>query len=194
MTRPIVVAVSGQGRLLGHLLSVQMQSSFKVAAVIASTKDCGGYKLADQHGLEVFVGDFPKAQEPEDQNLTRNLLEFMKVHQPKLTVLAGFLRPFGHFIDPPAINIHPSLLPQYGGVGLYGKRVHEAVIRSQDKVSGATCHWVTKDYDAGEVICQAVVPRFTTDTAESLANRVFHVECSLLVEAINWGLNVGSLR
>ena len=187
--RAIVVAVSGQGRLLAHLLAAQHHNNFKVVGVIASTQNCGGYTLAKSHQLPVLVAEFPKWGEPVDLELNQRLAQFMATHLPQLTVLAGFLRPFSHLSNPPAINIHPALLPKFGGIGLYGERVHAAVIHSKDKVSGATCHWVTEDYDAGEVIAQSVVPRFDDDTTQSLADRVFKTECSLLVTAVEWALN-----
>lgn len=187
--KPIVVAVSGRGRLLGHLLKVAPQHGFKVVGVIASNDHCDGYKLAQAQGLPTFVGEFPKAEQQANEELVPQLAEYMRVHQPQLTVLAGFLRPFHHLAHPPAINIHPSLLPKFAGLGLYGMRVHNAVIKSKDKVSGATCHWVSPEYDAGEVIAQAVVPRFADDTPVTLADRVFKAECDLLVTAIEWALN-----
>lgn len=188
--KPIVVAVSGRGRLLAHLLECKGQHGFKVVGVIASNHHCDGYKLAAAQGLPIFVGEFPKAQQQVNAELDEQLAQYMRTHQPRLTVLAGFLRPFHHLNHPPAINIHPSLLPKFAGLGLYGMRVHNAVIKSKDKVSGATCHWVSAEYDAGEVIAQAVVPRFVDDTPLTLADRVFKAECDLLVTAIEWALNV----
>lgn len=186
---PIIVAVSGQGRLLSHLLDVEHNYNYQVVGVVASSKECGGYQVAKSRGLPVYAGQFPKAGEVSNSQLATEVAKFTKSLTPRLTVLAGFLRPFPHLSDPMAINIHPALLPKFSGLGLYGTRVHQAVIQSQDRVSGATCHWVSEEYDAGQILSQVVVPRFPSDTPSSLAQRVFLSERSLLPQSIELALS-----
>jgi len=82
------------------------------------------------------------------------------------------------------INMHPALLPDFGGQGMYGNRVHEAVIRSGTTNSGCTVHWVDEEYDRGEHIIQRSCPVHETDDAESLAARVFELECDTYPEAL----------
>ena len=185
---PIVVAVSGQGRLLSHLLDVEHHYSYQIVGVVASSQECGGYQVAKAHGLAVYAGQFPKAGETSNKQLTSEVARFTKSLKPRLTVLAGFLRPFPHLRDPMAINIHPALLPKFSGLGLYGSKVHKAVIQSQDRVSGATCHWVSEEYDAGQILSQVVVPRFPSDTPSSLSQRVFLSEKVLLPQSIELAL------
>jgi phosphoribosylglycinamide formyltransferase 1 len=82
------------------------------------------------------------------------------------------------------INIHPSLLPKYGGYGMYGKHVHEAVLRNRETETGVTIHLVDEEYDTGEIMNQASVPVHEDDTLESLSERVLEQEHSLLVETL----------
>ena len=82
------------------------------------------------------------------------------------------------------MNIHPALLPSFGGTGMYGHHVHEAVVARGCKVSGCTVHFVTNEYDAGPIIVQKCVPVKDTDTPEEIAARVFEQECIAYPEAI----------
>jgi folate-dependent phosphoribosylglycinamide formyltransferase PurN len=103
-----------------------------------------------------------------------------------LVVMAGFL---SFWRVPPefdgrVINIHPALLPDFGGKGMYGSRVHEAVLRSGRTESGCTVHFCNNEYDGGPILIQRRVPVLTGDTVETLAGRVFEQECEALPEAI----------
>ena len=103
-----------------------------------------------------------------------------------LVCLAGWLRLLK---IPPTwagrvLNIHPALLPKYGGPGMYGRRVHEAVLAAAERESGCTVHVVTDEYDAGPVLLQRRCPVLPGDTADTLAERVFELECDAYPEAI----------
>ncbi|MCZ6873844.1 MAG: formyltransferase family protein, partial [bacterium] len=103
-----------------------------------------------------------------------------------LVVLAGFLslyRPAAHLVGR-VMNIHPALLPAFGGKGLYGDRVHRAVIESGVKVSGCTVHFADEQYDQGPIILQKTVPVEDDDSVETLAARVFTAECEIYPKAI----------
>ena len=104
----------------------------------------------------------------------------------ELVVMAGYLRrwPIPERYVGKTINIHPSLLPLFGGKGMYGHHVHEAVIASGMRVSGCTVHFVTENYDEGPIIGQRTVPVAWDDDADSLADRVFQQECILLPESV----------
>ncbi|HEY0673251.1 MAG TPA: formyltransferase family protein, partial [Longimicrobiales bacterium] len=82
------------------------------------------------------------------------------------------------------VNIHPALLPRFGGQGMYGRKVHQAVLDAGEKVSGATVHFVNEHYDEGDIIAQKTVPVLPGDTAESLAARVLEVEHLLLPDVL----------
>jgi len=105
-----------------------------------------------------------------------------------LVVLAGYLKllpaPVVRRFRQRAINIHPALLPAFGGPGMYGHRVHEAVLASGATESGATIHYVDEQFDRGPIIAQRTVPVFPDDSADSLAHRVLAVEHELLPQVV----------
>lgn len=115
--------------------------------------------------------------------LDRAILACLRSHGVDLVVLAGYMKKLGDetlaaYADR-IINIHPALLPAFGGQGMYGERVHKAVIASGARVSGATVHLVDENYDSGPIIAQEVVKVFEDDTPETLAARVLRVEHTL---------------
>ena len=168
----IVVFASGRGRTLQNLLQRIEDESLplKVRALVLH-RPCNAEQIAASHNLPVHRID------AEDRESCHRLL---KALHPDLVLLAGWIRPFPSPTPVPAVNIHPSLLPKYGGLGMYGLRVHEAVIAANEKVSGCTIHLVTENYDEGPILAQAEVPVNENDTAEVLAGRVFEAECQLL--------------
>ena len=168
----IVVFASGRGRTLQNLLQRIEDESLplKVRALVLH-RPCNAEQIAASHNLPVHRID------AEDRESCHRLL---KALHPDLVLLAGWIRPFPSPTPVPAVNIHPSLLPKYGGLGMYGLRVHEAVIAANEKVSGCTIHLVTDNYDEGPILAQAEVPVNENDTAEVLAGRVFEAECQLL--------------
>jgi phosphoribosylglycinamide formyltransferase 1 len=113
-------------------------------------------------------------------NYTEQLIDFLRTEQTDLIVLAGFLlklpqkivEAFAHRI----VNIHPALLPAHGGKGMYGAKVHEAVLAAGDAVSGITVHYVDEEYDNGEHILQALCRVEANDTAETLARKIRELE------------------
>jgi phosphoribosylglycinamide formyltransferase 1 len=182
----IVVAVSGGGRSLANLLALEALPStrFQVKGVIASNPECGGVKIAESAQLPVFVGRFSQKSLPSEAAALQIWLEAIN---PQLIVLAGFLKVFP-ILAPWAksiINIHPALLPKHGGKGMFGDRVHAAVLDAKEQVSGATTHFVTEKYDEGPIIAQIEVPVLPQDQVSDLATRVFAAECQLLPLTIN---------
>ena len=111
---------------------------------------------------------------------TNDVLNILKATQPDLIVLAGFLWKFPEFIlkefPNKVINIHPALLPNYGGKGMYGMNVHEAVVNNKEKETGITIHYVNENYDEGAVIFQAKCDVSANDTAEDVAEKIHLLE------------------
>lgn len=182
-TRPkIAVAVSGTGRTLQNLL--QGSYAFEVGAVISSKPDAAALELAKAHGLPVFVDNFKNVDgHALDSWLTQLEIQWI--------ALAGFLKPFPtlpSFADH-VINIHPSLLPSFGGHGMYGIKVHEAVIAAKECDSGATVHFVNERYDEGSIIAQVRSDVRLITSAQELADHVFALECFLYPEVITRLLN-----
>jgi phosphoribosylglycinamide formyltransferase 1 len=116
------------------------------------------------------------------------LLELLKKSQVDLICLAGYLRKVPEEVVRAfrgrIINIHPALLPKYGGKGLYGRQVHEAVLATKEKESGVTVHYVDEEYDHGSIILQKQIPVLPTDTSETLAKRVHQLEYEIYPQAI----------
>ncbi len=116
------------------------------------------------------------------------LLELLKKYQVDLICLAGYLRKVPEEVVRAyrgrILNIHPALLPKYGGKGLYGRQVHEAVLAAKEKESGVTVHYVDEEYDHGSIILQKKIPVLPTDTPETLAKRVHQLEYEVYPQAI----------
>ena len=116
------------------------------------------------------------------------MLEALREHDVNLIVLAGYMRKLGpqtlaHYRGR-VLNIHPALLPKFGGAGMFGHHVHDAVIAAGEKETGVTIHLVTEEYDQGPILAQRRIPVLTNDTAESLATRVLEVEHALYAETL----------
>lgn len=113
-------------------------------------------------------------------NVERRIIELIENHSVNVLLLAGYLKKVGSkvisILPGRILNIHPSLLPKYGGQGMYGMKVHEAVIASKDTESGATVHVIDEEYDKGRILAQYKVPRYNNDTPNTLAERVSQVE------------------
>ena len=125
---------------------------------------------------------------PDDDDRDRAIVDILERHDVDLVVLGGYMKELGpetvaRFRDR-IVNVHPALLPRFGGRGFYGIAVHEAVLASGDRVTGATIHLVDEQLDHGAVLAQRMVAVEAGDTAETLAARVLPVEHSLYVETL----------
>ncbi len=176
---PVAVLVSGGGTNLQALLDALRDSAVaRVARVVASAAGAGALERARRAGVPTVV-----LTDPEDP------AELVTATgDARLVVLAGYVKRI-----PPAavarlrwrvINIHPALLPAFGGPGMYGRRVHAAVLASGATLSGATVHYVDEEYDRGPIIAQWPVPVRPHDTPETLAARVLEVEHRLLPQVV----------
>ena len=185
---PIRVAVllSGEGTSLENLCERIDEGSVpaRVVAVLSSKPEAGGLARAHRRGIPgrvVARKAFPDVHAFNDA-LHAELARF----EIDLVACLGFLSPFElrSRFEGRAINTHPALFPAFCGKGFYGHRVHEAVIASGAKVSGATVHFLDAEYDHGPIILQEAVPVLDDDTPEALAARVQAVERRLVPEAI----------
>lgn len=181
----VAVLLSGTGRTLENLLN-RIGAGLLPACVelVISTRELRGADIARAAGIPTVV--LARGAFPSESELSRAVYAELDTYRPDLIAMAGFLRKIE--IRPDyhnrIMNIHPSLLPLFGGRGLYGERVHQAVLASGMKVSGCTVHFVDEVYDAGPIIVQSCVPVLQDDTPETLGSRVFAEECRLYPEAI----------
>jgi formyltetrahydrofolate-dependent phosphoribosylglycinamide formyltransferase len=182
---PIAVLISGSGSTLKNILQRigAGQLKARVAGVVAS-RDCSGLDHAREYGVPWAVVKRGKPFDAVDfsARITAQLDEW----QPRLVVFGGFLSLYLNPPRYPAINVHPALLPFFGGTGMYGDRVHEAVLASGMKLTGCTVHLVDDKYDTGPVIAQRAVPILDSDTVETLGARVRETERELYPEVIGW--------
>ena len=184
-TRPLTVAalISGAGRTIRSLQEAIDTRAIpaRISVVIAHDESLPGVERCREIGLNVEV--VPGGPGEATSDLVDRIL---LAHQADLVCLCGYLRKFrvGERWRERVINMHPALLPDFGGRGMYGSRVHEAVIASGTTNSGCTVHWVDEEYDRGEHIIQRSCPVHESDDAESLAARVFELECETYPEAL----------
>ena len=181
----LAVLLSGSGRTLENLLERIEAGTLpaEVAVVVSSRSGVRGVKIAERAGVPVRV--LP----PGGQGIeiwSDAVFAACRQARADLVVLAGFLHlvRIPHDFTGRVINIHPSLLPAFGGQGFHGMNVHRAVLERGCTVSGCTVHLVDDEYDHGRVLLQRTVPVLPDDSPESLAARVFAAECRTLPEAI----------
>lgn len=186
--KSIVVFASGSGSNFQAILDAAEKGEIpaSVSGLIAQREGIGAIERAHRHQIPVSVLNPVHFQDPSlfEQAMTEQL----EIWNPDLIVLAGYL------VKIPAaviqrwhgkiINIHPSLLPDFGGKGFYGRRVHEAVLAAGRTQSGCTVHLVTEEFDQGPVLGQRRVPVRPDDTPDSLAARVLEQEHRLLPDVI----------
>jgi formyltetrahydrofolate-dependent phosphoribosylglycinamide formyltransferase len=181
MLTRVAVAVSGRGSNLQALLdALSAEAPARVVLVISNRAGAGALERARARGIATSV-----LRNPADPAEWLGLLETARID---LVVLAGYLKLVPAEVirrySGRVINIHPALLPAFGGPGMYGERVHQAVLARGDRESGASVHLVDEEYDRGPVLGQARVPVLPGDTVESLASRVLQVEHQLLPAAV----------
>jgi phosphoribosylglycinamide formyltransferase-1 len=177
MTMRIAVAISGRGSNLEALLhALGPGAPAEIVLIVSDRADAAGLELARSRKIPAKV-----LQDPADGSAW---LELLLQYETDLLVLAGYLRlvpaPVISAYRGRIINVHPALLPAFGGKGMYGHRVHEAVLASGARESGATVHLVDEAYDHGRVLAQVRVPVLPGDTPQGLAARVLAVEHQLL--------------
>ena len=183
MSKKIVVFASGGGTDFQSVIDANECAPFcEIAYLVASKPNIGAIQRAEKHGIKTLVYN-KETGESMDEFYARITQKFY-AEGIDYILLAGWLKIIpvsfiGSFQDR-IINIHPSLLPSFGGKGYYGLRVHEAVLAYGAKVSGATVHFVEAEVDGGAIIAQQSVPVENDDTPESLQARVLAVEHSLL--------------
>ena len=184
--KKIAVLVSGSGSNLQSIIDNVENGNLncEITYVIAD-RECYGLQRAEKHGIKNLLLD----RKIIDNKLANKIIDStLKESKTDYIVLAGYLsiltEKFIKKWDKRVINIHPSLLPKFGGKGMYGIKVHEAVIKAGEKESGCTVHFVTNEIDAGEIITNVKVPVLEDDTPETLQKRVLEQEHKLLIKGI----------
>jgi formyltetrahydrofolate-dependent phosphoribosylglycinamide formyltransferase len=182
----LAVLLSGSGRTLENLVRRIADGSLpaRIEGVVSSKEGVRGIQVAREAHLP--LAEVPRSRFSDDASFGTALASAISPWKPDFIVLAGFLHylPMRPEWRGRVVNIHPALLPRFGGKGFYGDRVHRAVLRAGERESGCTVHWVDDVYDHGATILQKRVPVLPADTVESLAARVFAAECDAYPEAL----------
>ncbi|PIN21302.1 5'-phosphoribosylglycinamide formyltransferase [Handroanthus impetiginosus] len=182
----LAVFVSGGGSNFRSIYQGTLDGSVHgdVVVLVTNKHDCGGAEFARERGIPVIV--FPKRKDGEKAFSAEDLVIALRSYNIDFILLAGYLKlipvELVQAYPKSILNIHPSLLPAFGGKGFYGMKVHKAVIESGARYSGPTIHYVDEEYDTGRILAQRVVPVLANDTAEELAARVLHEEHKLYVD------------
>lgn len=197
----LAVLVSGGGTNLQAIIDSERareQSPFRVSLVISSTKDAYALERARRFAIQseitspvsVLGSEKAKTATMEEKRLALSnaVFELCKKNDIDLIVLAGFLTvltgPIIKAYENRIINMHPALLPKFGGLGMWGNHVHEAVLASGETESGCTVHLVDSGCDTGEILVQKKVPVLQDDTAETLYKRIAPLEHEAMIEAL----------
>jgi phosphoribosylglycinamide formyltransferase-1 len=170
----LIIFASGQGTNAAAIIAhFRHSGKARVALIVTNKADAGVLRIAKEEHIPFLIIDRQRFREAL-------FLEQLREYKPSLLVLAGFLwkvpeTVLAAFPDR-FVNIHPALLPLYGGKGMYGHHVHEAVLSAGDPHSGITIHQVNEVYDEGRVLLQAHCPVLPGDTADTLAGRIHSLE------------------
>ncbi|MFO7610686.1 MAG: phosphoribosylglycinamide formyltransferase [Candidatus Krumholzibacteriia bacterium] len=177
----LTVLLSGSGRTLENFLAKIAAGELpaRIVAVVASRGDVRGVEVARAAGLPCAV--FRRKDHPDPAAHSAAINAWLAPYAPDIIALAGFLC---FYVPPdgftgPVVNIHPALLPKFGGQGMYGDRVHRAVLAAGETETGCTVHLVSDRYDEGRILGQQRVPVLPGDDEHTLADRVFAAECAL---------------
>ena len=179
----LVPLVSGGGRTVLNLLDrIQARRLMAEIALVLADRPCPAIERLEARGVEVELIPWPGTPEAWAARAWPRIEQ----RRADLVLGCGFLR---LLVIPPrwlgkVMNIHPGLLPRFGGKGLYGERVHAAVLAAGEKESGCTVHFADNEYDHGPTILERRVPVLPADTAATLSARVFEAECEAYPEAI----------
>jgi formyltetrahydrofolate-dependent phosphoribosylglycinamide formyltransferase len=182
----VAVLLSGEGTSLENLLELAESGDLpaEIALVIASKSKAGGLERARRRHIPAVA--VPRRDHPDVDEFNDAIHAELARHEIDLIALLGFLSPFQNrgTWSGRVLNVHPALIPAFCGKGFYGHRVHEAVLESGVKVTGATVHFADDEYDHGPIILQETLRVGEDDTPESLAARVQEVERRLVPQAI----------
>ena len=185
MSSTVCALASGGGRTILNLQDRIDAGVLDIEfALVVANRECKAVDRARARGLRAEI--VPWTQETTPEAWAEQVWPMIDAAGADLVCNCGFLR---LLLVPPrwegrVMNIHPALLPRYGGKGMYGEHVHRAVLESGDPESGCTVHFVTNEYDAGPIIVQKRVPVMAGDSVDTLGARVFEVECDAYPEAI----------
>ncbi|MDR1926547.1 MAG: phosphoribosylglycinamide formyltransferase [Endomicrobium sp.] len=187
----IAVLVSGEGSNMQSIIDSTKNGNLKgiaqVVLVISNNSNAYALRRAENENIK-FVCIEERKNFGNEKSFNGAILEELEKAKTNIVCLAGYMKMIGHVIIEAyhnrILNIHPALLPKFGGKGMYGHYVHEAVVKAKETESGATVHFVEKEYDNGEIIIQQKIEVFKNDSPEDVAKKVLVIEHQIYPEAI----------
>jgi len=184
----IAVFASGRGSNVEAILNAIQRGTLpaRVVVLVSNKSGAGAMELARARGIPAV--HLSQQQFPGEEEYVERLLSVLSEHRADFIALAGYLKKIPSRVTERfrnrIVNIHPALLPKFGGHGMYGIHVHEAVLKAGEKISGATVHIVDEEYDRGAIVMQKAVNIAPGETPETLAARVLTIEHELYPEAL----------
>lgn len=170
----IAIFASGTGSNAKAVINYSLNSNYNVELIVSNKENAGVLAYSKKYGIDALIIDKTSFYKEN------KLLYFLEEKGIELIILAGFLWLIPKYLlekySNSIINIHPSLLPKYGGKGMYGINVHNAVLENNDKFSGITIHIVNEEYDKGDVLFQKSIDISKEKTAEDIASAVLKIE------------------
>lgn len=189
--KKIGVLISGGGSNLQSVIDSTKRKGVlkgiaKVVLVISNNLHAYGLERAQKEGIKnIFI---ERKYYSDDKSYNAEILKELKKEEVDIVCLAGYMQILGKEVldsySGKVLNIHPALLPKYGGKGMYGKYVHEAVVKNKEKESGATVHFADENYDTGNIVIQEKVEISQNDSAQTVAKKVLEVEHKIYPLAI----------
>ena len=163
----------------------------KITVAISNNSNALALGRAKEAGIPAF--HLSGNTHPDPNELDSEILKILTSHDVDLVVLVGYLKKLGtrtlaHF-DHRIVNIHPALLPSYGGKGMFGTKIHQAVLDNKESETGITMHYVDGEYDTGDIIAQVRVPVSQSDTVSTLENKILQHEHQFLIATLNQLIN-----
>ncbi len=190
----IAAFASGRGSNLKAILDKIKSGDLlnaEISVIISNNSEAGVFKLGEENDIDSI--HISSKAHPDPAHYEKAMIDILEKYNIELILLAGYMKLLPSSIiknfKGDILNIHPALLPRFGGKGMYGMNVHKAVIASGEKESGVTIHYVNERYDEGLVIKQAMVPVKDGDTPEILALRVLKTEHELYWKVVDFIIN-----
>ena len=180
----LVIFASGGGTTLQAIIDAienKQLDNCKINLVVSNSQNAYALERAKAAGIDTYI-----IQNKDFDEIDTELEKLLNQYEVDLIILAGYLRKIGpKLIDKyTIINTHPSLIPKFCGKGMYGMKVHSAVVAAREKISGATVHYVNNNYDEGDIISQTTIEVLPSDTADDVSEKVKAVEKIQLIEVI----------
>ena len=188
MKKSIVVFASGTGSNFKNIIEkIKLHRlNAQVNLLVSNNSNCKAIDFAKRNNIETFV--YNSKRYPDDLNQDI-LLQNLNQYKVDLILLAGYMKKISktivRFYKNKILNIHPSLLPKYGGKGFYGMKVHEAVYKNQDKKSGATVHFVDENYDTGPILLQKEISLLPSENSLTIAKKVLDIEHEIYFQGVS---------